>query len=351
MSMSTGKATVRDVAREAGVSPGTVSMILNARAGVSFAKQTEARVRAAAERLGYAPPRAAGRAFDRPVIAVVLTIVTGSYYTFISQAITQQANAAGYDTVCFETHRSAERELRLLHMISRIGCAGVVFTVPPINMKEAARLSKAVPTVVISSGRKETGLDTVMTDDYFAGTMVAEHLLSLGHRRVAFIDIDRTWQNVLANTRLDGVKEKFSQYPDAQLFIHGRRGPDTLRPGSFIESRSLAREAAAECLSEHDVTAFIGVSDYAAYGILDELAARHMRVPEDYSVCGFDDIFASGLPGVELTTTNRHPVETGLSAFELLLTKMQDASAAPRITRVEYMSRLIVRRSTGAPGR
>ena len=349
---SRGKPTLSDVARAAGVSAAAASMILRETPGVSFCADTIRRVQDAAAALNYRR-HTPSSPHERPVIAIFLPLVTGSYYTFITQAITQQANKSGYDTLLLETHRNAERELRLLHSLRHIGVSGIVFTAPPMNVKDAVSQSTTIPTVIIDNERDGTPLDTIIIDDFRVGKLVAEHLLELGHRCVAFVEISRQWQGISISQRLVGAKASFSAHPGAELLVYSRRAPDTLRPGSFIETRELAREIASECLLDDRITAFICISDYAAYGVMDELASRGKRIPEDYSVCACDNLFASSLAGVSLTTVDRHPVEIGVKSFELLRQRLtspaSDEQSPSHITRVEYLSNLIVRGSSGAP--
>lgn len=346
------KATLHDVARAAGVSVSTASMILRGKPGFSFARETTQRVLDAAAELGYRRPLPPS-AFDRPTVAVFLPLVTGSYYTFITQAITQQADQAGCDTLVLETHRNAQRELRLMNSLCRSGVAGVIFTAAPINVEAAVRLARELPVVIIDNKRSDLALDTVLTDDCRVGELVASHLLDLGHRHVAFVEISRQWQGIQISQRLVGAQACFANHPDAQLKVVARRAPDTLRPGSFLETRALGRDIAEECLQDKDITAFICISDYAAYGVMDALAAHHYRIPEDYSVCACDNLFSSSLAGVSLTTVDRHPVEIGVSSFELLSQRIAARAAGHRqselVTRIEYLSNLIVRGSSSAP--
>lgn len=349
---SRGKPRLSDVAHAAGVSPAAASMILRETPGVSFSAETVRRVFEAAAALNYRRS-APANAYERPVIAILLPLVTGSFYTFIAQAITQQANLYGYDTLLMETHRNAERELRQLRSLRRIGTSGIIFTAPPINAKEAVGLAQSIPTVIINNERDGTPLDTIVIDDFRVGELIAAHLLSLGHRTVAFVEINRQWQGIRISQRLMGAKAQFAAHPDAQLLVYSRPAPDTLRPGSFIETRALAREIAAECLNDGRITAFICISDYAAYGVMDELTARGKRIPQDYSVCACDNLFASSLTGVSLTTVDRHPVEIGVKSFELLHQRLSSVASGEHlpshITRVEYLSSLIVRSSSGTP--
>lgn len=344
-----GKATLQDVAAAAGVSSTTASMILRGKTGVSFSQETIERVLDAAERLNYRKITARG-CFDRPTIAIIMGLTTSLYYTFLAQSITQRANALGIDTLIFETHDTAERELRHIHTISRLGISGVIYTGIPYNKSAALDLGRQIPSVVINNQDIDMPFDSVKTDTYLCGKIAANHLWELGHRDIAFIEIDR-WQGKWCSLRLQGVQDFLQKCPDVRLTVYKRPGPDTLHPGSFIETRDLARSMAEEALKDSRHTGFICVSDYCAYGVLDTLSAHGLKVPEDYSVCACDNLYPSDLPGVSLTTIDRHPIEIGASCFDLLYQRISNRSAGSteHITRIEYGSTLVLRNSTGIP--
>ena len=344
------KCTLGDIAREVNVSPATVSMILRGTPGMRFSEETVRRVSEAADALGYRKSSAKGT-FDRPTIAVIVPYITGGYYSFIAQSITQQANARGADTIILETHRSAERESRILSSLMRMGVAGAIFTARPINESLAVRTAQRLPVVIISNKPRDLPLDSVTTDDYRVGTMISDYLLALGHRNVAFIEIGRQRQGIAISQRLIAVQDRFRAHPDAKLTVYSMPAPDTLRPGSFIETREMARKTSAECLKDPNLTAFICISDYCAYGVMEALSERGLRVPEDYSLCGLDDMFPSSLPGVRLTTIDRHPIEIGASSLDLLWQRITSPAlpTLTHVTRVEYLSTLIDRGSCASP--
>lgn len=350
-----GKVTVKDVAAAACVSPATVSMILRGTPNVSFTPETIARVLETAERMGYQRP-AAQSGFERPTIAVFLPLITGTMFTFITQSITQHANEFGWDTVLLETHRDSERELRQIHSLKRMGVSGVIFTVAPLNPDAVSMMARALPTVIVgSTGDTATwdrvkNADSVLIDGFHIGELMANHLLELGHRRTAYVHINYGWQGYPTSQRLLGAQSCYDRYPDAKLTIHSRPSPDTLHPGSFLETRSLAREIAEECLEDPEITSFLCTSDYTALGVIDVLNKHGKRIPDDYSIASSDNLFASSLPGVSLTTVDRHPPEIGASAFDLLYKRITDQTGNPsHVTRVEYLCHLIVRNSTAAP--
>ena len=353
------KATLKQVADLAEVSLSTASLILNQKPGVSFAKETIFRVMQAAEALGYGgrpSPGAPAEVFHRKVIAIFMPGVTGNYYTSMVYAIDQAANQLGYDTICFETHRSKERELRGLSYLAKTDLAGILFTFIPHNYEQVEEIAKTLPVVVVGNRNNMLHLDMVETDNYRAGVLLARHMLELGHRHVAFLATIRDWWGYASAQRLVGAQETFQrECPQAKLTVKTHPATDPLQ-GELLNSRKTGALLCESCLEDKSITGFIAIHDYVAYGILDALAKHGYRVPQDYSVCGCDDIFASSLPGVELTSVNHHIQEKGMQAFTLLHRKIQaaqegESSSAPvSIMRVEFLSTLMVRASTSKPG-
>lgn len=351
-----GKVTLQDIAKLAGVSPASASMILQKKPGVSFSPETVRRVFDAAEQLGYKKSGTTGN-FLRPSIAIVFSQITSLYYTYIVQSIDQKANEVGMDTVLFEFHGDTDRLMRILHSVYRLGFAGVILatSLSTTTLEPILELAQKIPTVVFDPLHRNTDfpLDSVKTDSYQCGVIAAEHLLELGHRDIAFLEVDRTdWAKTgKRGLQLTGALSVINSCSDAKLTVYTLPKPDTLRAGSFIETRLLARQAAEDALKNPDHTAFLCVSDYCAYGVMDTLASHNLRIPEDYSVCACDNIFPSDLPGVSLTSVDQHPAEVGASSFELLYQRIssQAPTSGDRITRVGLRSHLVVRSSTGAP--
>lgn len=347
------KVTLAQVAKQAGVSLSAASMILNEKQGVSFQKETVDKVFQAATALGYVRNLSKkSLPFQKKVIAVLLPTVTGHYYTSITQVISQFANQAGYDSINYETHRNEARELRGLKYLEKCGPAGIICTYIPQCYKELERISKTIPVVVIGKRKSDLHVDMVETDNWRAGALLANHMLDLGHRHVAFLMVERHWQGFTSNHRLTGAKETFDACPDALLTVKSRPAPDTLEPGCMLNSCELGRQMALECLDDPTITGFICVNDYIAYGVLDALAERGLSAPDDYSVCGCDNIFSSKLARISLTSVSHHSYTIGKNACEMLvrqITTPRDDKHPESIMRMEFLSTLIVRSSTGKP--
>ena len=137
--------------------------------------------------------------------------------------------------------------------------------------------------------------------------------------------------------------------PEGSVIVRSREvTPKEERDNISIE-HAVGFELTRKCLGERRITAFVAVNDMVAYGVLDAIRAEGRRVPEDYSVCGFDNIFPSQFLPVGLTTVEHYIADKGRNAFEILHSKMSGESSDRNSTRVEFKHHLIVRDSTAAP--
>ena len=342
--------TLKQVAQVAQVSQSTASMILNQKSGVSFNRETVDRVYSAALRLGYLKEDApVSSVFQKRVVAIFTSTITGYYYTALIQAIEQAAQQENYEALCFQTYHSATREMSGISMFSHSDIAGIIFTYVPQNYAMLENIPQDIPVVVIGDHHAFLRADMVETNNYAAGMIMARHILSLGHRHVAFLNDFFEWQGYPTSTRLKGVQAVFDQQPDAVLYVQSQQAVGELALGSYMTRRKAGYEMMQACLAEHpQATAIMAITDVLAYGVLDALYERNLRVPEDYSVCGFDNNFASDLLG--LTTLDHHMFEIGIQAFLLLHAKIRKEQVLPlsTITKTELLGSLIPRRSTAA---
>lgn len=345
--------TLKQVAELANVSSSTASMILNQKSGFSFSKDTVERVWDAAERLGFITPQGQGTAhsvFQRRVVAIFSSTVTGYYYTAMVQAIEQAAQQAQYETVCFQTYHSPTREMSGISMFSRSDIAGIIFTYTPVNYKMLASIPDSLPVVVIGESNKYIREDMIELNNYAVGQVMARHILSLGHRRVAFFDDSFEWDGYPSSRRLAGVQAEFAGQPGAELVVLSQRAAGEMSFGSFMTRRRAGYEMMQTCLRDHrDVTAIIAITDVLAYGVLDAMREQGLRAPEDYSVCGFDNNLTSDLLG--LTSMDHHVFDIGVQAFRMLHARLhsEEPDLPDIITKKELLSGLIQRTSTAGP--
>ena len=190
-----------------------------------------------------------------------------------------------------------------------------------------------------------------------AGAMMATHLYELGHRKIAFLSTPLNKLTRARSQRLEGVRQRMAAYgleDNLEIFISSQQELDFDALGDTPYEYALGRHMAADFLkSNRGATALIGVNDMTALGIMAELTAAGYRVPQDFSVCGFDNIFSSRLSAPGLTTVDHRLRARCHAAADMLLNGMPAARRNPGVhdmrmlDRIEYTSYLVVRESTG----
>ena len=326
-------------------------MILSGRTDVSFSADTVRKVRETAEALGYAPTaKKRPSLFDRKTVLIVCPNVLNPYYSTIVQAIQQAAADKDCDTLAYTTYRDAENEIRILNAVAGSDLAGVVFTMMPQSTELVERVNRLVPVVVIGDRNTSLNVDTVEMNNYSAGAIIAHYMIGLGHKHIAYISTTLNEANSARVRRLEGVRDTYrDECPEGSVIVRSREvTPKEERDNISIE-HAVGFELTRKCLGERRITAFVAVNEMVAYGVLDAIRAEGRRVPEDYSVCGFDNIFPSQFLPVGLTTVEHYIADKGRNAFEILHSKMSGESSDRNITRVEFKHHLIVRDSTAAP--
>jgi len=330
--------TIDDVAAHAGVGVGTVSRVLNKSPQVSDA--TRARVEAAMAALDYRPsPLARGLSRGRPhSIGAVVPFFTHASAVERLRGVVAGLGSAGYDLVLFDVESPEHRAEHLAALARRDRAAGLLVISLPPPPAELERLVAAGMPVVLVDARGE-GVPTVVTDDVEGGRIATQHLLDLGHERIAFIgeppdnplgftataQRERGWREALAHAGID---------VDAELVRYCEH------------DRLVARTLGAEMLAaQRRPTAVFASSDVQATGVLLAAADAGLPVPDDLSVIGFDDIEISEYAG--LTTVRQPLFESGRLGAELLLAGIDGGDTAPATH--ELPLELIVRSTTAAP--
>ena len=204
------KVTTRDIAEYAGVSQSTVSMILSEKKNVSFGEETVENVKKAAKALGYHKPAKKKRTPDRSLSKTVMILcptVSNGYYNAVIHSIVEKAQEYDYTTLTAVTFRSAEREDAYFKIFAENELAGVISLYPLTKYAEANALAKRIP--VVSIGEKPEGIrfSSVELDSQKPGWMMAEHLVKLGHRHIAFISAPVVKKEISRTRRLSGMPQ------------------------------------------------------------------------------------------------------------------------------------------------
>jgi LacI family transcriptional regulator len=326
-----------DVAREAGVSHITVSRVINGHPSVR--PETRARVEAAIRKLGYRRNSVA-RALKSRRSSTIGVVITGTELfelPRILRGVETAAKQAGY-WVSLASWEGESGTRDLVESLQRLTDQSVeaiaVITDRPAAVEALTSLVFGVPVAVVMSGSvPHPDLSFVEVDQELGARLAVRHLLDLGHRRIAHLTgALRTFD---ARARVAGWQ--------AELAADGAEGP--MLEGDFT-AESGFRLTGELCAADAGLpTAIFAGNDQMAMGVLAALAERGVRVPQDVSLVGFDDMKGAGYLVPALTTVRQDLDHLGRSAIELLLRMVRGQQAAQeRIT-----PELVVRRSTAVP--
>jgi DNA-binding LacI/PurR family transcriptional regulator len=333
--------TLSDVALRAGVSKATASRVLNGNSAVD--PRTRDRVLAAMAELEYTPSSLARRlSFGRTLtISVVTTFLTRPQAAERLRGVDAVLSDSEFDLVIYnvETIDKRDQYLRGLALAQRTD--GLLVMSLPLRDEDTQRLaSAAIPVVVVDAhGPAVDVLPHVAGDDIGGGQAAARHLLELGHRRIAFLGDE--FENPFGFT---SSRHRFIGYERAMRAAGLEARPDLVALGAH--SRYEARELAARLLAlEARPTAIFAASDTQALGVISAAHEAGLRVPDDVSVIGYDDIEIADYVG--LTTVRQHLFESGRLGADLLLREIGRRSEVP--PSVELHPEVVVRATTAPP--
>lgn len=329
--------TIVDVADEAGVSYATVSRVINNKDHVSPEKRE--RVLRAMAQLGYvanmqARSLAGG---ESRVVGLLVDYLSSSYMDEIIRGIDEALDAENYDLMLYTTHRRKTKESAYVTKLTRRLADGLLLILPRNAGAYLDTLrQRQFPHVLIDYLSDRQNVPSVSTTNFRGSYDAMSFLLSLGHRRIGFIT--GTMEFGCARDRLDGYR--------AALKDHGIPGDSQLVcEGNFMQPQGY--QCAQRLLSLHEPpTAIFASNDMMAFGVMEAAREAGLRLPEDLSIVGFDDIPQASHVHPALTTVRQPLEEMGRSAAHLLLKYMAHPMA--EIERIELPTRLIIRESCQA---
>ncbi|HYM26403.1 MAG TPA: LacI family DNA-binding transcriptional regulator [Vicinamibacterales bacterium] len=331
-------ATIYEVAKRAGVSTATVSRVLSQPGVVSPA--TRRRVLQAVERLGYEPNSAAKnlRTLRTGKLLVTVPDISNPFFSLILQGIEDAAQRAGYSVLVGDTQHDEKREEGYALMLKRKEADGLIFLGHRLP-KQAAELVRAMapgcaPVVNGCEFSPRLGIPSVHIDNAKAASEAMDHLYRLGHRRIGVVTGPLV--SPLSRDRLNGASARAKSARAERDFI--------VMNGDFsIESGALAAE---RLLGRRDPpTAIFCFNDEMAMGALETARRRRVRVPDDVSVVGFDDIRFARYTDPPLTTVAQPMRAIGEGTVGLLLEILNGGAPAP----ITMPHTLTVRFSTAPP--
>ncbi|MBE0636008.1 LacI family DNA-binding transcriptional regulator [Candidatus Bipolaricaulota bacterium] len=329
--------TIKDIAKELGISASTVSRALSDSPLVNA--DTKRAILEVAKRLGYQRNELA-RALvmgSSGAVGLLVPDITNPFFSGIARGVGEIADGIGVGVILCNTDGRIDRELNYIRLMRRKRVDGLLLCSTTIEAPYLQELVQAnMPFILVSRLSNQRNVPFVITDDHAGAKLAVEHLVDLGHRRIGFIGGP---ENVQASR--DRMEAYLEVLRNNDLPSH----PDWRRYAGFTQASG--REAAQRMLSLSDhPTAIFAANDVTALGVLEVAEGLGLQIPQDLSLIGYDDISYASLPRIQLTTIAQPAVEMGQIATTWLLEALEN----PEIARLQrtLTPRLVVR-STTAP--
>jgi DNA-binding LacI/PurR family transcriptional regulator len=324
---------LEDVAAAVGVSPASASLVLRGVPGPSSA--TRERVLEAAARLGYRPDRTASLLARRRsrLIGVVMD-VRNTFHAELVEDVDEAAERCGYDLVLSAVTRSRD-EGRAVETLLDSRCEALLLLGPEAPGARLATLDRQLPVVVVGRPMPSDGVDVVRAADDEGVAQGVDHLVDLGHRRIAYVDGGR---GAIAAGRRRGYQRAMRR--------HRLGGHLQVVPGDSTEEAG-ARAARAVLDADPRPTAVLTFNDRSAVGLLDALVRAGVAVPGEVSVVGYDDSPLSRLAHIDLTTVSQNSRELTEHAVAAVVERLDGGRTEHR--EVVVAPELVVRGTTGPP--
>lgn len=312
------RVTAQDVARLAGVSQSAVSRVFTP--GASASKATAAKVRAAAEQLGYRPNILARSLITgrTRIIGLVVAYLENQFYPIALELLSRALQARGYHVLIFMAGNSTEGVSEVVQELLDYQVDGIITASVAMTNDLTARCDAAgIPVVMFNRGQSDPRLSEVTSDNILGGYTAALHLVATGHRRIAHV---MGWQG--ASTGRDRAQGFRNGLSDAGLT------PAAMIDGRFSHETAAAATRALFASGDRPDAVFVG-NDHMAFAVMDTLRFDlGLAVPGDVSVVGYDDVPLASWPAYDLTTI-RQPVRRMVDATVDLLLGQIEGDADP----------------------
>ncbi|WP_328350383.1 LacI family transcriptional regulator [Streptomyces sp. NBC_00457] len=332
---------IKDVARAAGVSVGTVSNVINR--PDSVATETRARVLSAIDRLGYVRSESARqlRAGRSRIMGLLVLDMGNPFFVDVARGAERAARQAGLGVMVCNSAQSAGEEADYLSLFAEQRVRGVLLTPTDASGRNIDAFRRhGIPFVLVDRVAEGTTECSVSVDDVAGGALAVRHLVDAGHRSIAYVS---------GPPGLNQVRDRRTGALNA--LTEAGLGPGALRelPTERLDVAA-GRDAGARLLGLADrPTAVFCANDLLALGVLQAMFAAGVSVPDDLAIVGYDDIEFAAAAAVPLTSVRQPAVTMGALAAELLLEETDAESTGPRRhehRRVVLQPELVVRRSS-----
>ncbi|MDO9546105.1 MAG: LacI family DNA-binding transcriptional regulator [Pelolinea sp.] len=327
--------TIKEVAQQAGVSISTVSHVVNGTRFVS--DDLKARVLSSMKDLDYQPNRIARslRRKQTNSLGLIISDITNPFFAEIAWSIENISFLEKYSLFLCNTNSKYEKEVFYINQLSEWQVDGIILISPKIDTSYLKILEERnIPVVLVDNESPEGNYDVVKIDNYLGGKMAADHLIALGHKRIACIS--GPFMHNITYERVEGYKDSLREHG---LIVDEKM----ILTGNFDVASGLQ---CANNFFEMDErpTAIFACNDQMAVGVIQSAAAHNLKVPDDISLVGFDDINLSRYTVPPLTTISQPLHEIGEQALNCMIEKIKDPNKSPKTITLNL--RLAERQST-----
>jgi len=308
------RVNIQEVAKLAGVSPSTVSRALNNHPGIS--EKTRQKIIEVAKKLNYKPNYRGQILTTKSTknIGLLITDITNPFFPELVRGAEERASEAGYTILLGNTSESEEKETNYLDFFSRGPVDGVIISASRISNEHIINLAEeGLPIVVINRMLEHPKISYVSTDMEKGGYLATKHLIKLGHSRIAFINGPKLSE--AAERRLSGYKRALTE---SKI----RYNPNLISFNTPVADSGY-KEAIKLLCAKNPPSAIFTYNDLMAFGVIKAAKELGIKIPEELSIIGFDDIFFSNFTDPPLTTVRQPKEELGENAVELLLKLMK----------------------------
>ncbi len=336
--MKSHQVTIKDIARELGISPSTVSRALKDHPDISPTTKTQ--VRELVEKLKYKPNAIALSLRSRKsyTIALIVPQIVHHFFSSVISGIEEVAQSAGYNVMIFQSNESYEREVAITQSLVSNQADGLLVSISKTSRKFGhlkELMNGGMPLVFFDRACEEIEADRVIVDDFNGAFNAVEYLIRTGCRRIAHFSAPQHLQI--------GYQRKRGYI--SALEKHGIEPEDALMVKCDTHEEALEITPLIMRLPDPP-DAIFAVNDMTATGILKVLKQMRFRIPEDVSVIGFTDGLVATVTDPPLTTVSQHGYELGKKAMEMLLKRIDALEEDyPALTEV-IPTELVIRETT-----
>ena len=333
--------TIKDIARAAGVSHTTVSRALHDHPAIST--ETIAQIKQLAVKMGYVPSATARGLKTRRTraLGVIVSHIDDPFWSEVLQGIDGILHPAGYSLFVAATHRDKQREKEVVQAMVQRGVDGVILCAPQFSPEQSQLLqTNGLPMVIVNNEGASASQHLVYNDDVYGIRVVTRHLIELNHRQIAFLGNEIGGRTTIEREK--GFREEMlaSGLEVNEAYVH--LAPHSLPSGGY---------AGAEYFLSlpNRPTALICYNDNMVVGVYSALYRAGLRIPQDMSVTGFDDITIAAYLTPPLTTLRqlKHDLGTEAASMMLRILEARDESGTlPEPQKIALNGELVIRAST-----